>query len=291
MEYHISEKYDNISVKDFLRRELKLSQTLLRRLKTLPDGIVLDGRRVTVRAILKAGQTLSLHTEDVDFSPNVEPKEGSLPIVFEDESIIIINKPFGMPVHPSPGHSDDTVANILAFRAQKEGKPRVFRAVNRLDSGTGGLMCVAKNARAAALLSAELNEKAISRTYEAVLCGKLEHDEGTIDLPIGICDGSGIKRQVRVDGQPAVTHYRVLERKEKLTRAEIRLETGRTHQIRVHFSHLGCPVWGDFMYGREEDFRGWALFSKELSLRHPDTGEQMTFSAPLPSLFAELMSE
>ena len=240
--------------------------------------------------MVRAGQLLRLRSEDMESSPNITPTEGQLDIVYEDDDLMVINKPFGMPVHPSPGHGEDTVANILAYRAREAGEKFVFRALNRLDSGTGGLMCVAKNAHAAAALSAALGEKRIKRTYRAILEGELESGGGTIDLPIGICDGSGIKRCVRADGESAVTHYRVLERKNGLTHAEIELETGRTHQIRVHFSHLGHPVWGDFLYGEEQKERGWALFSCALELTHPRTGENLRIAAPLPDLFDRLMN-
>ena len=289
MEYIIAPQDEGKMLRELLRQDLRLSASLMRRLKTIPDGIMLDGERVTVRAEVHAGQKLSLKTEDSASSPNIEAAAGALDILYEDSDLLVINKPFGMPVHPSPGHGNDTVANIMAYIAQSEGVAFVFRAVNRLDSGTGGLMCIAKNAHTASLLSAQMGQKAVRRVYEAILVGELEDDRGTIDLPIGLCPGSGIKRCVRDDGETAVTHYRVLERACGLTRAEIELETGRTHQIRVHFSHLGHPVWGDFMYGQEEDMRGWALFSKKLTLRHPRTGEELTVDATPPEFFDRLM--
>lgn len=289
MIYIIKPEDEGKTVKDILRNDLKLSSTLTRRLKTIADGITLDNVHVTVRAAVKRGQTLSLKTEDMESSPNITPTQGRVDIVYEDNDIIIINKAFGTAVHPSPGHSCDTVANILAWRAKEQNTPFVFRAVNRLDSGTGGLMCIAKNADAGAKLSAHLSQKSIKRVYEAVLCGEMENTGGTIDLPIGICDGSGIKRCVRADGESAVTHYKVLERKNGFTRAEIELKTGRTHQIRVHFSHLGHPVWGDFMYGVETSFNGWALFSKSISFVHPTTQENISLSVPVPEFFDKLM--
>ena len=289
LEYVVTAADEGKMLRELLRQDLRLSASLMRRLKTVEDGIMLDGNRVTVRATVHAGQKLSLKTEDSASSPNIEAAAGSLDIVYEDDDLLVINKPFGMPVHPSPGHGNDTVANIMAYRAQRDGVAFVFRAVNRLDSGTGGLMCIAKNAHAAGLLSAQIGQKSIKRVYEAILVGELEQDCGTIDLPIGLCPGSGIKRCVVDTGETAVTHYRVLERACGLTRAEIELETGRTHQIRVHFSHMGHPVWGDFMYGQEQNMRGWALFSKKLTLVHPRTGETLTVCADPPEFFDRLM--
>ena len=290
MEYIITEEQAGKTVKDILRRDLNLSSTLLRRLKTIPDGITLDGAHVTVRAVVKAGQRLCLKTEDGQSSENILPTEGDVDILFEDDSLMIINKPFGMPVHPSAGHGTDTLANILAWRFEKAGVPFVFRAVNRLDSGTGGLLCVAKNAHTAKMLGEALKTKDVKRVYEAVLVGELPQDSGTVDAPIGLCEGSSLKRCVRPDGEGAVTHFRVLERKNGMTRVEAELETGRTHQIRVHFSHLGYPVWGDFLYGEETAFRGHGLFSKRLVFAHPKSGEVMAFEAPTPEIFDKLMS-
>lgn len=291
MEYIITQETAGKSVKDFLRRDCNLSSSLLRKLKTIPHGITLDGKQVTVRAVLEAGQTLCIKDEDLSSSENILPTEGFVDIVYEDDSLMIINKPFGMPVHPSAGHGDDTLANILAGRFKKEGVPFVFRAVNRLDSNTGGLMCVAKNAHSAKVLSEKLNEKAIKRVYEAILVGTLKEKEGTIDAPIGMLEGSSLKRCVRPDGERAITHYTVIEEKNGLTRAEIILETGRTHQIRVHFSDLGCPVWGDFLYGTEKDFKGHALFSKKIEFLHPLTQKNICINVPVPELFDLLMEK
>lgn len=290
MEYIINEDQAGKTIKDFLRRDCNLSSTLLRRLKTIPNGITLDGVHVTVRAVLSTGQRLCLKTEDEYGSENITPTKGDVDIIFEDQSLMIINKPFAMPVHPSAGHGDDTLANLLAWRFEKMGVPFVFRAVNRLDSNTGGLLCVAKNAHTAKVLSASLSGKAVKRVYEAILVGELEQDSGTIDAPIGMQEGSSLKRCVRPDGERAVTHFKVLERKNGKTRVEVELETGRTHQIRVHFAHLGYPVWGDFLYGEETDFGGHALFSKRIEFIHPHTHENVSFEVPVPNFLKELMS-
>ena len=140
------------------------------------------------------------------------------------------------------------------------------------------------------MLGEALKTKDVKRVYEAVLVGELPQDSGTVDAPIGLCEGSSLKRCVRPDGEGAVTHFRVLERKNGMTRVEAELETGRTHQIRVHFSHLGYPVWGDFLYGEEKDFRGHGLFSKRIEFVHPKSGEAMVFEAPTPEIFDKLMS-
>ncbi len=285
MEWKVEESGKTVGA---LLKERGVSTTLVRRLKQKPLGITLDGERVTVRRVAEKGQILGIDEKDALPSENVLPCAGALDTVFEDEYLLIVNKPFGMPVHPSRGHFEDTLANIIEGYFRSKGESRVFRAVNRLDSGTGGLMCIAKDAYCAKMLSRDLAGKKIRRVYEAVLCGLITQDEGIIDKPIGRLPGFGIKRGVVQGGESAVTGFKVTARGKAHTRAEIELFTGRTHQIRVHFSDMGHPVWGDFMYGKEEAFRGLALFSKRLELTHPVTGEKLAFELPLPAFFDEI---
>ena len=285
MEWKVEESGKTVGA---LLKERGVSTTLVRRLKRTPSGITLDGEHVTVRRVAEKGQILKIEEKDLTASENVLPRPGALDTVFEDGYLLIVNKPFGMPVHPSRGHFEDTLANIVAGYFQSRGEARVFRAVNRLDSGTGGLMCIAKDAYCAEMLSADLAGKKIRRVYEAVLCGLITQDEGVIDKPIGRLPGFGIKRGVVQGGEKAVTRFKVTARGKTHTRAEIELLTGRTHQIRVHFSDMGHPVWGDFMYGKEEDFRGLALFSKRLELTHPVTKDKLAFELPLPGFFDEI---
>ncbi|MBQ7624890.1 MAG: RluA family pseudouridine synthase [Clostridia bacterium] len=287
MEITVTAEMEGKSVKSVLAAQ-NVSSTLLRRLKRRENGITLDGASVTVRAVVKEGQIISLKTEDGAFSETVVPQTGPLDIIFENESLLIINKPFGTAVHPHPGEYENTLANFVTGYYARKGEKAVFRPVNRLDKNTGGLLCVAKNAYAAALLGKNLSEKAVKRVYCAVLCGVLPENAGIINKPIGKCEGRGIKRRVTPDGEPAVTRYKVLARGKERTLAEIELETGRTHQIRVHFSDMGYPVWGDFMYGKEEDFRGHALFSRKIELKDPETGEKLSFSLDIPEWFLKL---
>ncbi len=284
MEITVTAEMDGKSVKSVLAA-VNMSSTLLRRLKRRERGITLDGEPVTVRAVVKEGQTLSLKTEDGAFSETVVPQKGPLDIVFENESILVINKPFGTAVHPHPGEYENTLANFVTGHYAEKGEKAVFRPVNRLDKNTGGLMVVAKNAFAASLLSKDLAEKAIKRVYCAVVCGIVPDDAGVIDKPIGKCEGHGIKRRVSPDGERAVTRYKVLARGKAHTLVEIELETGRTHQIRVHFADMGHPVLGDFMYGKEEDFCGQALFSRKTELSDPDTGKKLSFALDIPEFF------
>ena len=241
---------DGLEVLTLLRREFRVSTNLLRQLKVTDNGILLDDIRVTVRHIVRTGQTLSILREpDSGKEKRVEPIAGALDIVYEDSDLMILNKPAGLAVHPSPGHYDgETLGNRVVYHLAQTGQNPTFRAINRLDRGTSGLMTCAKNKLSAHRLEQQLAEDGIRRTYHAVCEGIVTPESGTIDLPIGRAEGKGIMRCVREDGQHAVTHYRVLTTRNNRTLLEIRLETGRTHQIRVHFSHLGHPLCGDFMY-------------------------------------------
>ena len=292
LQYICTREDDGLEVLTLLRREFHVSTNLLRQLKVTDNGITLDGVRVTVRHTGRPGQELSILREpDSGKERRVEPMEGPLDVVYEDGDLMILNKPAGLAVHPSPGHYDgQTLANRVVFYLAQTGQNPTFRAINRLDRGTSGLMTCAKNKLAAHRLEALLASDGIRRTYHAVCEGVGLPESGTIDLPIGKAEGKGIMRCVREDGQRAVTHYKVLKEQNGRTLLEIRLETGRTHQIRVHFSHLGHPLCGDFMYGQEiEQMKGCALHSCAITLTQPTTGETLAFTVPDPPVFAKLL--
>lgn len=292
LHYICTTEDDRLEVLTLLRREFQVSTNLLRQLKVTEDGITLDGVRVTVRHTVQPGQDLSILREpDSGKERRVEAIRGDLDIVYEDGDLMILNKPAGLAVHPSPGHYDgDTLGNRVVWHLSQKGENPTFRAINRLDRGTSGLMTCAKNKLAAHRLEEQLAQKGIRRTYHAVCEGTGLPPSGTIDLPIGKAEGRGIMRQVREDGQRAVTHYRVLREQNGRTLLEIQLETGRTHQIRVHFSHLGHPLCGDFMYGQEIGaMKGCALHSCAITLTQPTTGAALAFTADDPPVFARLL--
>lgn len=283
----VSPEQDNAEVLTLLRKNLHLSTALLRRLKRVPDGILLDGTHVTVRARVKAGQVLSILPEPPAGARRVIPQDGPIDLVYEDADLLIVNKPNGLAVHPSPGHAGDTLANYVAAYLS-EGT--AFHAVNRLDRGTGGLMCVAKHKLSAQRLALQIQRGGLCRVYHAVLDGVGLPQQGTVDLPIGRVEGNGIRRQILSSGQSAVTHYKKLAEGNAHTLMELRLETGRTHQIRVHMSHLGCPVSGDFLYGTELPWLdGFALCSVELCLTQPMTEKPLSFHITDPSWFSQLL--
>ena len=280
-------------VNTLLRRRLGLSGTVLRRVKWLEDGITLDGVRVNVRVRAGEGQTLAVRLTDPAPASGVVPAEGPLEIVFEDPDLVVVNKAPGVLVHPGHGHFDDTVGNFLIYHYKASGDESDFHPVHRLDKGTSGLVAVAKHAHAQEKLKNQLHTGGFRRVYLAVCDGVPPEPSGTVDAPIGPVDGSPVAREVRPGGRPARTHYRVVRTCGPRTLVELELETGRTHQIRVHMAHIGCPLTGDFLYGTENRalIARPALHSARLELTHPITGERLAFAAPVPADMAELIPE
>ena len=284
----VPENMDGRMVKDVARSCLSLSSTRLKKAKRIPGGVTLNGREVYVVERVHAGDTVSISIEDEAPSENVTPVEGEMDVRYEDEWLLVINKPAHMPVHPSAGHAQDSLANLAA--AKWGG---VFRPVNRLDAGTSGLMVAAKDAHVHALLSKSLHSGDFVRKYLAVAEGIVEPEQGRIDAPIARAPGSAIARCVSPEGQHAVTDYRVIQNNGRVSLVELLLETGRTHQIRVHMAHIGHPLVGDFLYGTEDKARisRPALHSYFLELRHPMTGEMLRVVSELPEDMKKLLEE
>lgn len=280
-------------IREFLLRRLGLSWALLAKIKTIPDGITKNGEPVFVTARLSPGDSVRVILESGDgFSENVYPAEIPIRIVYEDEDLLIVDKPPHQPVHPSKGHICDSLANGVAGYYAKQNLKFTFRCVNRLDRDTSGLIAVAKNAYAHHRLMTQMQTGDFQRTYMALAEGLVTPEEGRIETDIRrIPDTATIKREVCPDGEgeKAITRYRVSEYKNGRSLLEIHLETGRTHQIRVHFSHLGHPLTGDWLYGREREGFRHALHSSDLTLLQPLTGEKLCFSSPLPEDFIRMM--
>lgn len=276
-----------------LRGPLGLSGTVIRRVKWLEDGILLDSVRVTVGDRVRAGQVLSVVVGDTEVSGAIVPAPGPLDIVYQDQDVLVLNKAPGVAVHPGPGHYSDTVGNFLMDYYKKQGILADFHPVHRLDRGTSGLLLVALHGHAQEVLKGQLHSPAFRRVYLAVCEGTPNPPSGVIDAPIGRLDGSVLARTVRPDGQRAVTHYQTLRTVNGRSLVRLELETGRTHQIRVHMAHLCHPLTGDFLYGTEDHalIPRPALHAAELSFTHPITGASMSFTAPLPRDMAALVPE
>ncbi len=290
LQLHIGPEQDGRDVNSLLRRELGLSGTVLRRIKWLEDGIALDGARVTVRARVRAGQVLAVRLSDPEDAPQPEPAIGPLDVVYEDADLAVVNKAPGMLVHPSHGHFDDTVGNYLMGRWRAAGEAAGFHPVHRLDKGTSGLLAVAKHPYGQERLKNQLHTGDFIRRYLAVCEGCPDPAEGVIDAPMAPVEGSLMAREVRPGGQHARTRYRVLSVHGGRALLELELDTGRTHQIRVHMAHIGHPLTGDFLYGTEDRdlIPRPALHSWQIELTHPVTGARLTLEAPLPEDMGKL---
>lgn len=276
----VPERLEGAMVKDVARSLLSLSSTRLKKAKRIPGGVKLNGRDVYVVERVHAGDEVSIVIEEEGaVSPNVAPRLGELNVVYEDEWLLVLDKPAGMPVHPSAGHYDDSLANRVVARYGG-----VFRPVNRLDAGTSGLMVAARDAHIHAQLSKMLHSGSFERRYLAVVEGNLLPVQGTVDAPIARAPDSAIRRCIHPEGQRAVTHFRVLSNNARFSLVELLLETGRTHQIRVHMAHIGHPLAGDFLYGTEDKelIARPALHAWHLRLCHPITGEELALESALP---------
>lgn len=289
--YSISAPLEGATVLHVLRGTMGLSTTLVNRAKTITGGILLDQQPVTVKTTVTKGQILSILVGDTVVDNPLPPIYHPLDIVYEDPDLLVVNKESGIVVHPTMTHHTNTLGHFLSHYYQSTGQVVAFRPVHRLDKGTSGLLCIAKHPYAQEQLKGQLANKTMCRTYVALCQGVLQ-SEGwqTISAPITLAPQSILKRQVDASGAPAVTHYRVLQVLPSGTLVEVTLETGRTHQIRVHLSHIGHPIMGDFLYGKEDSAIGrTALHAKTLSFFHPITGLPITCHAPIPHDMAQLL--
>ena len=292
LELAITEENAGARVDTLLRKHLNLSGTVIRRVKWLEDGILVDGLRVNTRFVPKPGQVLSVRLTDPQRLSGVIPTPGALDVVYEDEDIIVLNKPGGLSVHPGPGHFDDTLGNFLVHYYDQTGQQADFHPVHRLDRGTSGLLVAAKHPHAQEQLKLQLHTPQFRRVYLAVCEGVPEPDSGVVDAPLGAKEGSLMAQQVRPDGKSARTHYQVLKTACGRSLLRLELETGRTHQIRVHMAHIGHPLVGDFLYGTEDHslITRTALHSHELHVRHPVTGQELEFVRELPEDMERLLN-
>lgn len=288
LEYIIDETWDGKTVKALLQHE-GFSSRVISGLKKNPKGICIGNKKVTVLKTLHLGDKLILRVRN---RPEDEAADRILPtaipihVLYEDEDIAVVNKPADLLTHAAQNNHDHTLANAMAFHWQCKGQRYIYRPISRLDKDTTGVLIVAKNAHAAGKLGNALKAREICRRYIAIVHGEI-CDNGVIDRPILRCEGSVIKRRV---GSPeeenehtrAVTHYKVLESGKEYSVVLLQLETGRTHQIRVHMASLGHPLCGDWLYGRENELLSRpALHSYDISFVHPLSGEKMKFAAPV----------
>lgn len=277
--FKIDDKNSGLMIRDFLRN-FGVSSALLTKLKQDENGIKLNGKFAKAIEVLKSGDNLTINIKNSGKMPEKFECE-NVKVAYNDEDILVLNKPPLMPVHESRNHRGDTLANVAACYMESDC---AFRAVYRLDRDTSGLVLIAKNELAASKLAGK-----IKKDYYAVVSGKFE-DRGTIDLPIRRVQESIIERGVFDDGERAITHYEAIKTDGENTLLKLNLETGRTHQIRVHFSHLGAPLWGDTLYGGNcEKINRQALHCKTIYFTHPITHEKITVDSDFPKDFKGLI--
>lgn len=279
--YIAGEAEQGMAVGQFLK-ERGYSRHALTLLKQTEGGILCNGREVYLSQPLRKGDRMDLFLKE-EVPEEIEPVELPFGIVYEDDDLMVVDKPADMPVHPSMKNHDNTLANAAAWYGRTKGDSFVYRCVNRLDRDTTGLLILAKHILSATGLYGQMRAREIRRTYLAIVKGMIR-EEGTIDLPVGRKEDSAIERMIDLEhGERAVTHYLPVRHGKDWTLIECRLETGRTHQIRVHMSSFGHPLIGDFLYGsREEQMPRQALHSWKLSFVHPIMGRPMEFVSPLP---------
>lgn len=290
LKYTVSEEYDDFAIDIFLKSH-GYSSANITAIKKMPNNVVIDGQWVHMNRKLKAGEILTVNIREEDSSEKIPPVKMNLDIIYEDEDIIVLNKPAGLSIHPSLNHYEDSLANGLAYYYEAQGKPFIFRCANRLDKNTSGLTVVAKHLVSANIISTMVKNREFHREYYAIVRGHIEPQSGTIDAPIGRVGDSIITRQVDFEnGERAVTHYEVIEEKNGHSVVSIHLETGRTHQIRVHFKYIGHPLVGDYLYNPDMEFiQRQALHSHKIEFKHPITGEPMQFVADLPEDMAKII--
>lgn len=284
--YYIDNDAQSQKVCEFLKEKGFSAQNLID-LKKQPDSVLVNGISSFQNRLLKQGDILTIQICERECSKHIPAVKLPLNIAYEDEDIIVVNKPANMPIHPSMDNYDNSLANALAWYYKKQGKPFVFRCINRLDRDTSGLTIVAKHKVSAGILGTMVASKAsggIEREYLAIVRGSMMPPSGTVTAPIARKEGSVLERVVDYkNGEQAITHYTVIKEQHGHSLVSLKLETGRTHQIRVHMKHIGFPLIGDFLYNPDMEYmHRQALHSYRLHFQHPITGAPMEFTAPLP---------
>lgn len=281
--HKVTTEDQGLEVKDIMRNHFDFSARLRNKIKR-EKLVLLNDQQTQGWIVPKEGDVIKIVLPDE--KSNFEPQDIPVYPVFEDDDILIINKQPGLIVHPTKGHPSGTVANALMHYMEKTGQSFKIRFVNRLDMDTSGLLVIAKNAYCQNDYTRQMKENLVEKRYISIVKGIIESDSGVIELPIGRPDPENVRRGVMENGAPSVTHYKVLERfpKRGYTLVELLLETGRTHQIRVHMSHIGHPVLGDWLYGGDNILliERQALHAARLTFTHPITKKELQLKAPLP---------
>lgn len=280
--HRVTGSEEGISVEKLLRNKLGFSTTGIRKLKRMA-GVAINGQPVFMKQLVKAGDVLNVNLHEVEES-NILPQPIGIDIAYEDDHLLVLNKPSGMLVHPLKHEPYHTLANGVMYYYQQRQLNFSFRPVSRLDRDTSGLVVVAKHAHASWQLARQLHNGQFERHYLAVVRGLIQQRKATIALPISLLPNNKVKRGVDLMGRRAITHYQVQHYGMDITVVRLQLETGRTHQIRVHLSHIGYPLLGDDFYGGEKgEISRQALHCERIKINHPVTGKTVVVTVPPPS--------
>lgn len=289
LKYIVKETDKYINLKDLLKNHFEISDRLLVKLKH-NQKLFINDVSVPVNAPLNVNDIVSVCIDFVEDNSNIVPIKMNLKIIYEDDAFLVINKPAGMPVHPSQDHFEDSLSNGIKFYFDEIGLQKMIRPVNRLDKDTSGLVVFAKNEYVQECLVKQMKSKQFIKEYLAICNGVLENKSGTINAPIARKSNSIIERCISPDGDTAITHFEVLENTSTYSVVKCLLETGRTHQIRVHMAYIGHPLLGDTLYGTSSPLISrQALHAYKIKFIHPINKNTLEFSAPIPADFEKII--
>lgn len=281
LEYYVAEDENNIKIREYLKNKLNISSRFIKK-ASIEKKIEVNGIPVKMNYMLKAGDKIEIDLSREE-SQNIDPEEIDISVIYEDEDVIVVNKPSGMVVHPTKSYQNGTLANALLYYFKEKGENCIVRLVNRLDRDTSGLVLIAKNQFAHMSLARDMELDSFKKEYIAVVMGNLSEKTGVIDMPIYRTGGDSINRVIDERGQRSITHYKVEKSLINADVLKLRLETGRTHQIRVHLSSIGHPIYGDTLYGGDDlIIKRQALHASSLSFPHPRDGRLIELEIDIP---------